>query len=102
MEKDLEKALLEQLQNQEYEYINIAGPQDLKENLKKQIGNKLEVLIEDESFDGKYYIARSENEVPDIDGIIYVEKSEDELLDKFVKVEIIGNKDYDMIGKLIK
>ncbi len=72
------------------------------ENLKKQIGNKLEVLIEDESFDGKYYIARSENEVPDIDGIIYVEKSEDELLDKFVKVEIIGNKDYDMIGKLIK
>ena len=38
----------------------------------------------------------------DIDGIIYVEKSEDELLDKFVKVEIIGNKDYDMIGKLIK
>ena len=53
------------------------------ENLKKQIGNKLEVLIEDESFDGKYYIA-------------------DELLDKFVKVEIIGNKDYDMIGKLIK
>ena len=72
------------------------------ENLKKQIGNKLEVLIEDESFDGKYYIARSENAVPDIDGIIYVEKSEDELLDKFVKVEIIGNKDYDMIGKLIK
>lgn len=72
------------------------------ENLKKQVGNKLEVLIEDESFDGKYYIARSENEVPDIDGIIYVEKSEDELLDKFVKVEIIGNKDYDMIGKLIK
>lgn len=72
------------------------------ENLKKQIGNKLEVLIEDESFDGKYYIARSENEVPDIDGIIYVEKSEDELLDKFVKVEIIGNKDYDIIGKLIK
>ena len=72
------------------------------ENLKKQIGNKLEVLIEDESFDGKYYIARSENEVPDIDGIIYVEKSEDELLDKFAKVEIIGNKDYDMIGKLIK
>ncbi len=72
------------------------------ENLKKQVGNKLEVLIEDESFDGKYYIARSENEVPDIDGIIYVEKSEDELLDKFVKVEVIGNKDYDMIGKLIK
>ncbi|MDO4975357.1 MAG: 30S ribosomal protein S12 methylthiotransferase RimO [Alphaproteobacteria bacterium] len=71
------------------------------EIMKQQIGKKLEVLIEDESFDGKYYIGRSKNEVPDIDGVIFIEKTEDELLDKYVEVEITGSKDYDLIGKLI-
>lgn len=71
------------------------------EIMKQQIGKKLEVLIEDESFDGKYYIGRSKNEVPDIDGVIFIEKTEDELLDKYVDVEITGSKDYDLIGKLI-
>ena len=69
--------------------------------MKDQIGKVIEVLIEDESFDGKYYIGRSKNEVPDIDGVIYVEKSKDELFDKFVKVEITGSRDYDLIGKLV-
>ena len=71
------------------------------EVMKKQIGKKLEVLIEDVSFDGKYYIGRSKNEVPDIDGVIFVKKSEDELIDKFVEVEIVESRDYDLIGKLI-
>jgi len=71
------------------------------EVMKNQIGKKLEVLVEDESFDGKYYIGRSRNEVPDIDGVIYIEKSKDELLDKFVQVEIIESKDYDLIAKIL-
>ncbi len=70
------------------------------EIMKKQIGKKIEVLIEDESFDGKYYIGRSESEVPDIDGVIYVEKTQDELFDKFVNVEITESRDYDLIGKI--
>ena len=73
----------------------------LDEIMKKQVGKVLEVLIEDESFDGKYYIGRSTNEVPDIDGVIYVEKEQDELFDKFVKVEIIGSSDYDFIGRIV-
>ncbi len=71
-----------------------------EEIMKKQIGKKLEVLIEDVSFDGKYYIGRSKNEVPDIDGVIYVEKTNDELFDKFVKVEIVDSNNYDLIGKI--
>ena len=70
------------------------------EIMKKQIGKEVEVLIEDASFDGKYYIGRSKNEVPDIDGVIYIEKTNDELYDKFVKVEIIGSNDYDLIAKI--
>ena len=72
-----------------------------EEIMKTQIGKKLEVLIEDVSFDGKYYIGRSKNEVPDIDGVIYVEKTNDELFDKFVNVEIIGGNNYDLIGKTV-
>ena len=71
------------------------------EIMKNQIGKTFEVLIEDESFDGKFYIGRSKNEVPDIDGVIFVEKTEDELLDKFVNVEITGSRDYDLIGKIV-
>ncbi len=72
------------------------------EIMKKQIGKKLEVLIENVSFDGKYYIGRSQNEVPDIDGVIYVEKNNDDLFDKFVMVEITDSKDYDLIGTVIE
>ena len=71
------------------------------EIMKNQIGKTFEVLIEDQSFDGKYYIGRSKNEVPDIDGVIFVEKSQDELFDKFVNVVITGSRDYDLIGKLV-
>ena len=71
------------------------------EVMKKQIGKKVEAIIEEESFDGKYYIARSKSEVPDIDGVIYIEKSKDELLDNYVMVEIIDSNEYDLIGKLI-
>ena len=71
------------------------------EIMANQIGKTIEVLIEEESFDGKYYIGRSKNEVPDIDDVIFVEKSKDELFDKLVKVKITGSRDYDLIGKLI-
>ena len=71
------------------------------EIMKNQIGKTIEVLIEDESFDGKYYIGRSKNEVPDIDGVIFIKKTEDELLDKFVTVKITGSRDYDLIAELV-
>lgn len=72
-----------------------------EEIMKKQIGNKLEVLIEDISFDNKYYIGRSKNEVPDIDGIIYIKKNEEDLINKFVMVEVIESKGYDLEGKIL-
>ena len=73
------------------------------ENLKNKIGQKFEVLIEDISFDGKYLIGRTKQDVPDIDGIIYV-KNQDKrnLVNQFIKVHIIEVKDYDLIGEIIK
>ena len=72
------------------------------ENLKEKIGKKYEVLVESLSFDGKYLIGRTKQDVPDIDGIIYIKNdSTQQLVDKFVNVEITDVRDYDLIGELI-
>ncbi len=73
-----------------------------EKNTEKQIGKELEVLIENESFDGKFYIGRSMNEVPDIDGVIYIKKDRENCLDKFANVRIIDSKGYDLIAKIKK
>ena len=59
-------------------------------------------LIEDISFDEKYLIGRTKQDVPDIDGIVYVKnKEKTNLVNKFVKVYIIDVKDYDLIGEIV-
>ena len=72
------------------------------ENLKEKIGKQYEVLIESLSFDGKYLIGRTKQDVPEIDGIIYIKNdSTQQLVDKFVNVKITEVRDYDLIGELI-
>ena len=72
------------------------------ENLKNKIGQVVEVLIEDISFDGKYLIGRTSQDVPEEDGIIYVENNNFEnKVNTFVNVKIIEVRDYDLIGKII-
>ena len=72
------------------------------ENLKNKIGQVVEVLIEDISFDGKYLIVRTSQDVPEEDGIIYVENNNFEnKVNTFVNVKIIEVRDYDLIGKII-
>lgn len=72
------------------------------ENLQKKIGQEFEVLVEDISFDGKYLIGRTKQDVPDIDGIVYIKNDQvDNLINKFVKVKITDVRDYDLVGELI-
>ena len=72
------------------------------ENLKNKIGQDVEVLIEDISFDGKYLIGRTSQDVPEEDGIIYIENTNFESkVNKFVKAIITEVKEYDLIGKII-
>ena len=68
---------------------------------KSKIGKEYEVLIEDKSFDGKYLIGRTMQDVPEIDGLVYIknEKNQD-LVNKFVKCKIIETNEYDLIGQL--
>lgn len=75
------------------------------ETLSKKIGEVFEVLIEDISFDKKYYIGRTSQDVPEIDGLVYIENSDkikNEKINQFVKCEIIGVSEYDLIAKIIK
>ena len=71
-----------------------------KEKMKDTIGKEYEVLIETKTFDGKYYIGRSYEDVPDIDGLIYIKNNFKENLEgKFIKCKITNVKEYDKIGK---
>lgn len=67
----------------------------------KYVGRELEVLLEERSFDGKYYIARSYMDVPDIDGVVFVNCDEENLEGEFVKVKVVNARDYDLIAELI-
>ena len=72
-----------------------------KENNKKLIGKTYEVLLENITDDGKYYVGRSYREVPeDTDGVIYVENDKDVVIGDFVKAQITGAMDYDLIARI--
>lgn len=75
------------------------------ENLEKKVGKVYKVLIENLSFDGKYFVGRTMQDVPDEDGLVYIENNakfkSEEVLNRFVDCEIIDVSDYDLIGKII-
>ena len=76
-----------------------------KENLEKKIGKTCTVLVEDISFDNKYYVGRTFGDVPDIDGLVYIQndnkKQEKDVLDNFAKCKITDVNSYDLIAKFI-
>ena len=74
------------------------------ENLKNKKDKEYEVLIEEVSFDNEYYIARTMQDVPEIDGLVYIKKDPSEKseskLGTFCKCTIIDIDNYDLIGKM--
>ena len=78
-----------------------------RQNLIKRIGNVEKVLIEDVSFDGKYFVGRTIKDVPDIDGVVYIKNNIDDwanrkdILNCFVDCKIIDISEYDLIAELI-
>ena len=70
--------------------------------LKNKIGKRYEVLIEETSFDNKFYIGRTMQDVPEIDGLVYIKNDRQEnILNTFVKCEVIDVKNYDLIAKIV-
>ena len=70
------------------------------ENLELCVGNTYDVLVENITFDNKFYIGRSYMDIPETDGTIIIKNTKDNLLGKFVKCRITDVKNYDLIGEI--
>ena len=65
-----------------------------KDNLAKKLNKEYEVLIENISFDGKYFIGRTMQDVPEIDGLVYIKMDSSQKKYKigdFIKCKVIRN-----------
>ena len=86
-----------------YNKIMKAQQEISQENLEKKINKEVEVLIEDISFDGKYYIGRTMQDVPEIDGVVYIKRKgideESNIVNQFKRCEVIGISHYDLIAE---
>ena len=70
-----------------------------RENLSKRIGKTCTVLIENKTFDGKYYVGRTMQDAPEIDGLVYIPNTtEKDMLNQFVECEIEDVNEYDLVG----
>ena len=79
-----------------------------KDNLKKHIGKKYKILIEDAIVkeDNKaYFIGRTYMDAPEIDGYVYIEINEENkekiAINDFTNCKIISAKDYDLYAKVV-
>ncbi len=69
-----------------------------KQNLEKYKGRTLTILIEGMTMNKKYYIGRSEMDVPEIDGIVYIRAKEKNLkIGEFITAKVVEANDYDLI-----
>ena len=87
-----------------YRQIMELQQQISKENLEKKLNQKCEVLVEEESFDGKYYIGRTMQDVPEMDGLVYIKNEnskKNNVIGNFVRCRVVEISDYDLVAKMI-
>ena len=89
-----------------YNKIMEAQQEISKEILTNKIGKNYKILVEDMSFDGKYFIGRTMQDVPEEDGLVYIKNNKDldenTILNNFVNCKIIEVSNYDLIGEIQK
>ena len=74
-----------------------------RERLENNIGKTIEVLVENMSFDEKYLIGRTKNDVPEEDGIVFVKRTQknENKINQFIKCKVIDVSNYDLIAESI-
>lgn len=75
-----------------------------KNNLENKLNKEYEVLVEDITFDKKFYVGRTMQDVPEIDGLVYIkneQKIKDNVINNFAKCKIVEIRDYDLIAEFI-
>ena len=88
-----------------YNQIMKAQQEISKELQNEKLGKTYEVLVEDMSFDGKYFIGRTMQDVPEMDGIVYIknetDKKQEDIVNHFINCKVTDVSDYDLIAKII-
>ena len=70
----------------------------VKEQIKLKIGNIYDTIID--SNNGEYFIGRSYEMAPEIDGLIYIKKHKGINIGDIIKVKITDVMEYDLIGEI--
>jgi ribosomal protein S12 methylthiotransferase len=71
----------------------------VKTQNKLKIGNVYDTIIDGNN--GEYYIGRSYEMAPEIDGLIYIKKEKSLNLGDMVKVKVIDVMEYDLMGEVL-
>lgn len=73
------------------------------QKLLQKIGKEYEILIETTTFDNKYLVGRTSQDVPEIDGLVYIKnnRNSQKLINQFIRCKIIDVKDYDLMAEQI-
>ena len=88
-----------------YNKIMKAQKQISLEKQENKIGKNYKVLVEDISFDGKYFVGRTMQDVPEEDGLVYIKDAQnykqEDILNHFIECQIEEVSEYDLIGKIV-
>ena len=88
-----------------YNKIMKAQKQISLEKQENKIGKTYKVLVEDISFDGKYFVGRTMQDVPEEDGLVYIKNAQnykqEDILNHFIECQIEEVSEYDLIGKIV-
>ena len=88
-----------------YNKIMKAQKQISLEKQENKIGKTYKVLVEDISFDGKYFVGRTMQDVPEEDGLVYIKNAQnykqEDILNQFIECRIEEVSEYDLIGKIV-
>lgn len=72
------------------------------EKCEAQVGRTLEVMIEGRLPEEGVYIARTYMDAPDVDGYVFLESDWNLMSGDFVTVNIVGAREYDLIGEIVE
>ena len=79
--------------------IHLLQREVVKTQNKLKIGNVYDTIIDGNN--GEYYIGRSYEMAPEIDGLIYIKKEKSLNLGDMVKVKVIDVMEYDLMGEVL-
>ena len=73
-----------------------------KEVLESKVGKTYEVLLEDITDDGEYFIGRTYMDVPSEDGVVFIPYSSNYGINEFTFCRIVSSLEYDLVGEFIE